>query len=258
MKRGWFFENYEKIFRRHPSSLIPTSLFIRARPALFLIYFRLFEQTLKFLLQIKVKKCPSSIWRWDLNPWPSKHGSSPITTRPGLPGLSVCLNEMIDTSGHSKPHASRTSLHETISQGLTIFSFWTTFWKVFAETCSTFSYTYIKYTYITYITFINQRSYTYTTYTYLYHLHVSLSYTYITYKTFIYEYHLHLLYHLHIPISYIPTSHIPTSLAYNYITFIFQYHLHTPISLAYTYITCMYLYHMYLPHMHIPKSLSYT
>ena len=32
-----------------------------------------------------VKKCPSSIQCWDLNPQPSKHESSPITTSPELP-----------------------------------------------------------------------------------------------------------------------------------------------------------------------------
>ena len=31
-----------------------------------------------------VKKCPSSIQCWDLNPQPSGHESVPITTRPGL------------------------------------------------------------------------------------------------------------------------------------------------------------------------------
>ena len=31
--------------------------------------------------------CPSSIRRWDSNPWPSEHESPPITTRPGLPPL---------------------------------------------------------------------------------------------------------------------------------------------------------------------------
>ena len=32
-----------------------------------------------------VKKCPSSIWYWDSNPWPLEHESPPITTSPGLP-----------------------------------------------------------------------------------------------------------------------------------------------------------------------------
>ena len=31
-----------------------------------------------------MKKCPSSIWRWDSNPRPLENESSPITTRPGL------------------------------------------------------------------------------------------------------------------------------------------------------------------------------
>ena len=51
--------------------------------------FRLFsvfsnKQTVQFLQQIYVKKCPSSIRCWDLNPRPLEHESSPITTRPGL------------------------------------------------------------------------------------------------------------------------------------------------------------------------------
>ena len=48
-------------------------------------FFGLFKQTIQFLLQINVKKCPSSIRRWDSNPRPFKHESSPVTTRPGLP-----------------------------------------------------------------------------------------------------------------------------------------------------------------------------
>ena len=49
---------------------------------LFLVYFRLFKQTLQ---QIYVKICPSSIRYWDSNPQPSGHEPPPITTRPGLP-----------------------------------------------------------------------------------------------------------------------------------------------------------------------------
>ena len=48
------------------------------------IYFRLFKQTLQFLQPINVKKYPSSIRCWDLNPQPLEHESPPITTRPGL------------------------------------------------------------------------------------------------------------------------------------------------------------------------------
>ena len=49
---------------------------------LFFIIFVFSEQTLQFIQQICVKKCPSSIRRWDLNPRPSGHKSPPITTRP--------------------------------------------------------------------------------------------------------------------------------------------------------------------------------
>ena len=54
-------------------------------PASFFVYFRLFKQTLEFVQQINVIKCPSSIWCWDSNPRPSEHVSIPISTRPGLP-----------------------------------------------------------------------------------------------------------------------------------------------------------------------------
>ena len=49
----------------------------------------LFKETLKFLQQINVKKCPSSIRYWDLNPQPSEHESPPLTTRPGLPPTRI-------------------------------------------------------------------------------------------------------------------------------------------------------------------------
>ena len=54
-------------------------------PASFLFIFGLFKQTIQFLQQINVKKCPSSIRRWDSNPRPLERESTPITTRPGLP-----------------------------------------------------------------------------------------------------------------------------------------------------------------------------
>ena len=53
-------------------------------PASFSFIFSLFKQTMKFLQQINVKKCPSSIQHLDLNPWPLERETSPITTRPGL------------------------------------------------------------------------------------------------------------------------------------------------------------------------------
>ena len=42
-----------------------------ANPGLFFVYFRLFKQTIQFLQQINVKKCPSSIRRRDSNSQPS-------------------------------------------------------------------------------------------------------------------------------------------------------------------------------------------
>ena len=54
-------------------------------PPAFFIYFHLFMQTFQFLQQVHVKKCPSSIQCWDLNPQPSGAESPPITTRPWLP-----------------------------------------------------------------------------------------------------------------------------------------------------------------------------
>ena len=58
-----------------------------ANPGFFFVYFGLFKQTIQFLQQIKVKKCPSSLWRWDSNPQHLKHELSPINTRPTWPIL---------------------------------------------------------------------------------------------------------------------------------------------------------------------------
>ena len=44
-----------------------------------------FQTNIKFLQQIKVKKCPSSIRCQGSNSWPLEHESPPITTRRGLP-----------------------------------------------------------------------------------------------------------------------------------------------------------------------------
>ena len=57
-------------------------------PGLFFIYVCLFKHTLQFLLQIIVKKCPSSIQCRDSNSRPLEQESPPITTRPGLPPAS--------------------------------------------------------------------------------------------------------------------------------------------------------------------------
>ena len=52
---------------------------------LFRLFSVFFKQTLQFLQQINVKKCPSSIRRRDSNPRPLDREPPPITTRPGLP-----------------------------------------------------------------------------------------------------------------------------------------------------------------------------
>ena len=67
-----------------PGAFAVNVFFIGHSRSLF-VYFRPFKQTLLFLQQIYVKKCPSSIWCWDSNPQPSEHESPPITTSPGLP-----------------------------------------------------------------------------------------------------------------------------------------------------------------------------
>ena len=55
-------------------------------PSLFLLTFGLFQTNIDTILQqFNVKKCPSIIWHWDLNPRPSERDSPPITTTPGLP-----------------------------------------------------------------------------------------------------------------------------------------------------------------------------
>ena len=75
----------EKQLRLHSQPLGHTSFFLkRANPGLFFIYFCLFKQTLQFLQQINMKKCPSSVWYWDSNSQPLEHESPPITTRPRL------------------------------------------------------------------------------------------------------------------------------------------------------------------------------
>ena len=52
----------------------------RSRPL-----FRLFSV---FFKQYDVKKCPSSIQWWDLNPRPLEQEFPPVTTRPGLRNLT--------------------------------------------------------------------------------------------------------------------------------------------------------------------------
>ena len=70
--------------------------FYRPTPTSFSFIFGLFKQNhYNFLQQINVKKCPSSIRRWDSNPQPFEHDSSPITTRPGLPPLWIDCDPLL-------------------------------------------------------------------------------------------------------------------------------------------------------------------
>ena len=62
-----------------------------ANPGSVIVYFHLFKQTLQFLQQKNVKKCPSIIRRWDLNSQPSDHETPPLTTRPGCLPYSFAL-----------------------------------------------------------------------------------------------------------------------------------------------------------------------
>ena len=56
-------------------------------PGLFFVYFCPLKQTIQFLQQINVKKCPSWNQRQDSNSQPSDYESPLSTTRPGLPPL---------------------------------------------------------------------------------------------------------------------------------------------------------------------------
>ena len=48
-----------------------------------------FQTNIKIFKTNKCEKCPSRKQRWDLNPWPLKHESPPITTRPELPPTNL-------------------------------------------------------------------------------------------------------------------------------------------------------------------------
>ena len=64
-----------------------------AHPGLFSVIFCLFKQTIQFLQQINVKKCPSIIWHRESNPRPFKNELSPITTRSGLPPILLMFEK---------------------------------------------------------------------------------------------------------------------------------------------------------------------
>ena len=69
------------------------NIFKWAIPASFHLFSVFFKKTIQFLLQINVKKCPSSIRWWDSNSQPFEHESPSITTRPGLKAMvKNCFN----------------------------------------------------------------------------------------------------------------------------------------------------------------------
>ena len=78
--------DFVQAFMKEISKEASVRLLYKNGPSLasFLFIFGLFKQTIQFLPQINVKKCPSSIRRQDSNPQPLKDESSPITTRPGI------------------------------------------------------------------------------------------------------------------------------------------------------------------------------
>ena len=79
-------------------------------PASFLFIFGLFKQTLQFLQQINVKKCPSSIRCRDLNPQPLEHESRPITTRPGLQVILAVGSKGVSVPNQSELQTGREAI----------------------------------------------------------------------------------------------------------------------------------------------------
>ena len=66
---------------------------------LFLSLFSSFQTYITIFTTNKWGKCPSSKWRWDLNPQTLEHESPPITTWPGLPPETIfVLNRFITAS----------------------------------------------------------------------------------------------------------------------------------------------------------------
>ena len=76
-------------FKRNRKKEITRSFLNGPTPASFPFIVGLFKQSIQFVQQINLKKCPSSIWRRNSNPWPFEHELSPITTRPGLPPYNI-------------------------------------------------------------------------------------------------------------------------------------------------------------------------
>ena len=82
-----------------------------------------FKQTLQFLLQIYVKKCPSSIRCRDLNPQPSDHESPPITTTPRLLLLTRQKFAKIMQLQQQRLFEQKTSSEASVTRWLDYFSF---------------------------------------------------------------------------------------------------------------------------------------
>ena len=57
-------------------------------PASFCLFSSFQTHITNFTTNMNVKKCPSSIRRWDSNSQPCDYESPPLTTRPGLPPSS--------------------------------------------------------------------------------------------------------------------------------------------------------------------------
>ena len=79
---------YEESERSLPTS---TRFFSKngPTPASFCLFSVFSNEHYKFLQQLYLKKCPSSIRCWNSNPRPLERESLLITTRPGLPPLQV-------------------------------------------------------------------------------------------------------------------------------------------------------------------------
>ena len=58
--------------------------FLNGHPRPLCHLFSVFSKQTIQILQLNVKKCPSSIRRWDSNTQPSDYEPPPLTTRPGL------------------------------------------------------------------------------------------------------------------------------------------------------------------------------
>ena len=86
-KKGrWMASGKNLLLRRNEERRWHLVFFYKNGPTrpLFRLFLVFLKQTIQFLQQINVQKCPSSIQRRYLNPRPLEHESSPITTRPGL------------------------------------------------------------------------------------------------------------------------------------------------------------------------------